>query len=63
MAKKRSRSKQTLISQYMAKIGSKGGQTKGPSKARDPEKMRAASRKYWDEKKKEQQEGDPDEKG
>lgn len=53
MAKKRSRSKQTLISQYMAKIGSKGGQTKGPSKARDPEKMRAASRKYWDEKKKE----------
>ena len=28
-------------------LGALGGRTKGPTKARDPEKMRAAARKRW----------------
>jgi hypothetical protein len=30
-----------------ALLGAKGGSTKGASKARDPEKMRAAARARW----------------
>ena len=51
MAKKTSRSKAALISQYMAKIGSKGGLTKGTTKARDPEIMRDIAKKAWAKKK------------
>jgi hypothetical protein len=29
-------------------LGAKGGSTKGASKARDPEKMRAAAKARWD---------------
>lgn len=35
----------------MAKIGSKGGQTKGTTKARDPEIMRDIAKKAWAKKK------------
>lgn len=31
----------------MAKLGKKGGQKTGPTKARDPEKMREAAKKRW----------------
>lgn len=41
-------SKKTVISRYMAKLGSKGGRKTGPTKARDPETMRQASKKRWD---------------
>lgn len=44
MAKK----KRDPVSAYLAKIGRKGGQVKGPSKARDSEKMRAAAKKRWE---------------
>ena len=37
--------KNSPISQYLSKIGAKGGSKTGPSKARDPEKMKAASLK------------------
>lgn len=40
-------SKKQVISRYMAKLGKKGGEKTGPSKARDPEKMRAAAKKRW----------------
>lgn len=36
-----------LTSKEAAKIGAKGGKTCGKSKARDPEKMRAAALKRW----------------
>jgi general stress protein YciG len=42
----RKSAKQT-ISDYMAKLGQKGGSKKGPSKARDPEKMHEAAKKRW----------------
>jgi general stress protein YciG len=42
MAKRKS-----AISKYLSKIGKKGGQKTGPTKARDPEKMSAASKKRW----------------
>lgn len=32
---------------YMAQLGKKGGETTGKTKARDPEKMRAAAKKRW----------------
>ncbi len=35
------------VSEYMAKLGKKGGETKGKTKARDPEKMRAAAKARW----------------
>lgn len=41
------RSKKQVISQYMAKLGRKGGQKTGSTKARDPEKMREAAKKRW----------------
>lgn len=48
-------SRKTVISRYMAKLGSKGGRKTGPSKARDPEKMRQASKKRWDKARAEKQ--------
>lgn len=38
------------VRDYMAKLGSKGGATTGKTKARDPEKMRAAALKRWKKK-------------
>lgn len=35
------------VSDYMATIGKKGGEKKGKTKARDPEKMRAAAKARW----------------
>jgi general stress protein YciG len=32
---------------YLARLGRKGGSTTGPTKARDPDKMRAAAKKRW----------------
>ncbi len=47
MAKK----KQDPVSQYLAEIGRKGGAAgTGKAKARDPEKMRAAANKRWENK-------------
>lgn len=47
MAKKKS-----AISKYLSEIGRKGGKAgTGKAKARDPEKMRAASLKRWSKKK------------
>ena len=37
--------KKSAISQYLSKIGRKGGQVKGPTKARDPDKMREAQKR------------------
>jgi|GEM_PF-7067135 len=37
--------KKEIFRQMMVEIGRKGGQVKGPSKARDPEKMREAQKK------------------
>ena len=45
MAKRKS-----AISKYLAEIGSKGGKTTGPTKARDPKKMSAAAKKRWEKK-------------
>lgn len=42
MAKRKS-----AISKYLSQIGKKGGEVKGPSKARDPEKMREAAKARW----------------
>lgn len=40
------------LSELMSYLGSRGGKAgTGKAKARDPEKMRAAARKYWDTKK------------
>ncbi len=36
-----------LTKSQWAKLGAKGGKTKGKCKARDPEKMRAAALKRW----------------
>lgn len=33
--------------EYLAKIGKKGGETKGPTKARSPEHYKAAAEKRW----------------
>lgn len=43
------------VREYMAKLGKKGGETKGKTKARDPEKMRAAAKKRWQKKRSDNQ--------
>lgn len=43
-----------IIRAHMARIGKKGGEKTGPSKARDPEKMSEAAKKRWAKKKDEQ---------
>lgn len=42
--------KSNPLSKYFAKIGAKGGSKTGPTKARDPEKMKEASRKAHEAK-------------
>jgi general stress protein YciG len=49
-------SKKQVISQYMSSLGKKGGRTKGPSKARDPEKMRQAALKGWEKRRQDKKE-------
>lgn len=41
-----------LVRQYMAKLGQKGGLTTGDSKRRNPEKMRQAALKSWENRRK-----------
>lgn len=50
MSKKKS--PKDIISSYLKEIGRKGGQAKGPSKARDPDKMREAQKKSVESRKK-----------
>lgn len=38
------------VSEYMAKIGKKGGETKGPTKARSSEQSRKAINARWRKK-------------
>jgi general stress protein YciG len=49
--KKPSPAAKSAISQYLAQIGKKGGQVKGPSKARDPDKMREAQKRSVESRK------------
>lgn len=46
------------ISDYMAKMGRKGGSMTGPTKARDPEKMREAQKRRWPKKDKPEESSD-----
>jgi hypothetical protein len=39
------------VSEYMAKLGKKGGETKGPTKARSSEQARAAVKARWAKRK------------
>jgi len=48
MAKKKPSKPMDAVRSYLSQIGRKGGQVTGPSKARDPEKMRAAINKRWE---------------
>lgn len=41
---------QRVVSEYMAKIGSKGGKTKGAKKRRSLEHYRKAASKRWSKK-------------
>lgn len=56
------RSKKQVISDYMAKMGSKGGKTKGESKARTSEQARKAVNVRW-EKSRKAADTKPDEQG
>ena len=49
--------KKSAISQYLSKIGRKGGQVKGPSKARDPDKMREAQKRSVEARKEKKNNG------
>lgn len=47
-----------IFRDVMRTIGRKGGQAKGPSKARDPEKMREAQRKSVEARKRKRETGE-----
>lgn len=52
MAKKKTTSQiPESVRQWFSQIGKKGGATTGPTKARDSEKMRAAGKQAWKNKK------------
>ena len=48
--KETSHASQTIIRTYLSKIGSKGGKTFGPSKARTTEQARKAAMVRWSKK-------------
>jgi general stress protein YciG len=50
--------KMEIFRQIMRKIGKKGGKVKGPSKARDPDKMREAQKKSVEARRRKKQGGD-----
>ena len=47
MAKKASQKIPKAVRDFLAAAGRKGGQATGPSKARDPDKMREAQKARW----------------
>lgn len=44
---KRKQKPSSPVSKYLSEIGRKGGQVKGPSKARNPEQARKAAEARW----------------
>jgi hypothetical protein len=50
--------KMQVFRDMMRKIGKKGGEKKGPTKARDPEKMREAQRKSVEARKRKREAGE-----
>lgn len=50
--------KMEIFREVMRTIGKKGGEVTGPSKARDPEKMRAAQRKSVEARKRKREAGE-----
>lgn len=55
--------KKSAISQYLSKIGQKGGQVKGPTKARDPDKMREAQKRSVEARKEKKNSGSREDGG
>lgn len=50
--------KMQIFREVMREIGKKGGKVKGPSKARDPDKMREAQKKSVESRRRKKQGGD-----
>jgi general stress protein YciG len=49
--------RKTAIQKYLSQIGKKGGEVKGPTKARDPDKMRQAQKKSVEARRKNKEDG------
>jgi hypothetical protein len=59
MAKKAAKKLPKAVRDFFVQAGRKGGLKKGPTKARDPEKMRAAQKLRWAKKQAPPADGEP----